>query len=568
MQGAHDTLVAHPEIVVFATLGLGFLLGRVTVRGIGLGTVTSTLLVGVIFGAVVGGDLQVAPVMRQTFFLLFLFSLGYKLGPQFVSGLRRTGLPQAVFALLMAAVGFATAIGISLVLGFNPGVAAGLASGALTQSAIIGVAQDAISGLPADGATVQAWSDLVPVAYAVTYIFGTLGAALYISLLAPRLLGIRDVAAASRDLESRLGFTEELADVTSAYPKVVRRAYELSRSFASTSVREFEAGVAASAVSGLYVARMRRGGGIIDPGPDDVLSAGDVIVVAGPPAVLIERQLVTTAVERADEELLDFPLEELSIVVTKKNVIGMTVADMRKHPRSRRIFLTRITRGGQPIPVRPDTVLRSGDELRVQGPFELLERVIPLIGQPERTDPKTDIVTIGLGIAVGALIGIPTLVVGDIPLSLTSSVGALLVGLLLGWRRSKRPTFGQIPPGAQWFFETVGLAMFVAIVGIDAGPGFIEGIRDYGAGLLLAGVVVTLVPLIVMTVLGRYMFRKTEPVIILGMLAGALTTTAAVGALREKARSSIPLLGFTIPYAVGNIVLTIGGAVVVAVIAA
>ncbi len=569
MQWVHDTLVSHPEIVVFATLGLGFLLGRVTVRGIGLGTVTSTLLIGVIFGALIGGDLQVAPVIRQTFFLLFLFSLGYKLGPQFVSGLRRSGLPQAVFAFLMAAVGFATTIVISLVLGFNPGVAAGLASGALTQSAIIGVAQDAISGLPIDAATVQTWSDLVPVAYAVTYIFGTLGAALYISLVAPRLLGITNLVATSRELESRLGFQEELADVTSAYPDVVRRAYELGSGFAPTTVREFESGATQTAGSAVFVARVRvrESGGISEPGPDDVLSAGDVVVVSGFPDAIIGQHLETVGREVADKELLDFPLEELDIVVTKKAVIGRTVADLRNDPRSRRIFLTRITRAGHQIPFTAETVLRAGDELRVQGPFELLERVIPLLGYPERTDPKTDIVTIGIGIAIGALIGIPTLVIGNVPLSLTSSVGALIVGLILGWRRSKRPTFGRIPPGAQWFFETVGLAMFVAIVGIDAGPGFIEGLRDYGAGLLLAGVVVTLVPLVVMTVVGRYVFRKTEPVVILGMLAGALTTTAAVGAVREKAHSSIPLLGFTIPYAVGNIVLTIGGAVVVAVIA-
>ncbi|WP_291054283.1 TrkA C-terminal domain-containing protein [Herbiconiux sp.] len=563
----HDVLVAHPEIVVFATLGLGFLLGRVSVRGIGLGTVTSTLLVGVVFGAVIGSDLQVAPVMKQTFFLLFLFSLGYKLGPQFFAGLRRSGLPQAGFALATAVVGFAVTIGVSVILGYNPGIAAGLAGGGLTQSAIIGVAQDAIAGLPVDGSTAQAWSDLVPVAYAVTYIFGTLGAALYISLLAPRLLGIRDLPAASRELEQRLGFHEEAPDVSSAYPLIARRAYRLGPDFAARTVRAFESEAAEIAGSHLYVARVRRSSGIVDPGPDDALAPGDEIVVAGTTPALIARQLENAGTEIADRELLDFPLEALDIVVTNKSAVGRTIAEMRNDPRSRRIFATRLLRAGRPIAVTGHTVLQAGDELRVQGPTDLLEQGIQAVGRAERTDPKTDIVTIGFGIALGALIGVPSLLVGDVPLSLTSSVGVLLVGLVLGWRRAKRPTFGRIPPGAQWFFETVGLAMFVAIVGIDSGPGFVEGLIDYGAGLFLAGVVVTLVPLLVMTVVGRFLMRKTEPVVILGMLAGSLTTTAAVGALRERARSSVPLLGFTIPYAVGNIVLTLGGALVVAVIA-
>lgn len=210
-----DTIVEHPEIAVFLALGIGFFVGRFTYRGIGLGAVTGTLLAGVVIGAVLGDDLQVDAVVKQIFFLVFLFSLGYKLGPQFVAGLKGSGLPQALFAVLLAVVGFGTTIAISLALGYNPGLAAGLAGGGLTQSSIIGVAQDSIAGLPVSAATAKAWSDLVPVAYAVTYIFGTVGAALYISLLAPRLLGVRDLPAAAHRLEQQLGVHDDNPDVTS-----------------------------------------------------------------------------------------------------------------------------------------------------------------------------------------------------------------------------------------------------------------------------------------------------------------------------------------------------------------
>ena len=562
-----SVLTEHPEIAVFLALGIGFFVGKFSYKGIGLGAVTGTLLGGVVIGAILGPDLNVDPVVKQIFFLLFLFSLGYKLGPQFVAGLKGSGLPQALFALLLAIVGFSTAIGISAALGYNPGLAAGLAGGGLTQSSIIGVAQDSIAGLPISKETAQTWSDLVPVAYAVTYIFGTVGAALYVSLLAPRFLGIKDLPAASKALETKLGVHDKNPDVTSAYQQVVRRAYRLHDDFAATTVSAFEAEAQRRSGVALFVARIRRGGAIIEPTLTDPVEPGDTVVVSGHQTGLIEDHLDTVADEVDDQALLDFPIEELTVVLTNRELDGQTVGQLRQDPRARRIFLRSITRGGQDVPFGTETTVHAGDELRAQGPLPLLEQGIKYVGFPERTDPKTDMITVALGITVGAIIGVPAITIGNVPLSLTTSVGALIVGLLLGWRRSKSPTFGHVPAGAQWFFETVGLTAFVAVVGINAGPGFVDGLRQYGLQLFLAGVAVTLVPLIVMTFVGRFAFRSTDPVLILGMLTGAQTTTAAVGTLQETAKSSIPLLGFTVPYAIGNIVLSIGGAVVVAVMA-
>jgi putative transport protein len=567
MSWIRDAFIAHPEIAVFLALGIGFFVGKFNYKGVGLGAVTGTLLAGVVIGAVLGDHLQVDPIVKQVFFLIFLFSLGYKLGPQFVAGLKGSGLPQALFALILAVVGFGTTIAISSVLGYNPGLAAGLAGGGLTQSSIIGVAQDSIAGLPVSTATARAWSDLVPVAYAVTYIFGTVGAALYVSLVAPRLLGIKDLPAAAKALEDKLGVHDVNPDVASAYQQVVQRAYRLDDSFESVTVGTFEQQSDARTGSRVFVARIRRGQDITTPGVADELHAGDVIVVAAHHAAVVEADLSTLASEVEDRALLDFPIEELSVVATSKEVVGKTVDDLRRDPRSRQIFLKSITRAGQVIPFSGDTAIHAGDELRAQGPLPLLEQGIEHVGFPERTDPKTDMVTVAVGITVGALIGVPSVTLGNVPLSLTTSVGALIVGLLLGWRRSKSPTFGHVPPGAQWFFETVGLTAFVAVVGINAGPGFVDGLRQYGLQLFLAGVVVTLVPLVVMTLIGRFFFRRTDPVLILGMLTGAQTTTAAVGSLQETAKSSVPLLGFTVPYAIGNIVLSVGGAVVVAVMA-
>lgn len=573
MQWLWQAFIDNPQIPIFLALGLGFWVGKFQIKGIGLGTVTGTLLVGVIIGAVAsvpgnGGDpsvIEVDDATKQVFFLLFLFALGYRVGPQFFAGLRSNG-PQVIFTLVLIAVGVVTTIVLAGVLGYNPGLAAGLSAGALTQSSIIGVAQDAISGLSEDQATLQQWSDLVSVGYAVTYIFGTIGAAIYCSSIAPRLLGIDDLAAAAAEEEERLGFADPQPDTASAYERITRRAYTVPHDAAGQTLAELESRLESAAGVRVHVDRVRSGGVVFDDRSDHALAAGDEVALASVGVDVFRAVEGDGYTEVADSRLLDFTIEEIDVVVTSDDIAGHTFAELGRRSEASGIFVTRLTRVGHELPLLPNTAVDNGDIIRLQGPRPLVEAIIPDIGYPERSTPQTDIVTVGLGITLGALIGLPTLVVGNVPLSLTSSVGAMLIGLVIGWRRSKSPTFGRIPSGAQWFFESVGLAAFVGIVGIDSGPGFVDGLSQYGLGLLGAGVVVTLAPLVVSTYLARYVF-KFDAVQTLGMLTGAQTTTAAIGAVREQARSSVPLLGFTVPYAVGNILLSIAGAIVVAVMA-
>lgn len=573
-----QALVRQPEIVVLLTIGLGAVLGRVHHRSIAVGAVTGTLLVGVAFGALVtapGADgapvhVAVGGPLKSLFFLLFLFALGFRLGPQFVAGLRGTGLPQAVFAVVLAVVGFAVTIGVALVLGYNPGLAAGLAAGGLTQSAIIGVAQGSIAGLPQAPETIAAWTDLVPVAYAVTYIFGTVGTAVFIANVAPRMLGIgRDLPAAAAALSRRLGVDEPNPDVVSAHMDVTRRAYRVwTLPPGVSTARQLEEHLEAADGSGhrVYVARVRAGGPPADAGPDTALHDGDTLALTARRMDLFAPHLTALADEVDDHELLDFPIEDLWVVVTSGKVAGETIGQLRNDPDSRRVYVRGLRRSGHDMPWSDSTRIHSGDELHVQGPLPLLEHSIAHTGYAERRTPEASLSTIGIGVAVGALVGVPAVTLGTIPVSLSTSVGALLAGLLIGWYRSRRPVFGRIPTATNWFLETAGLNFFIAVVGISAGPGFVSGLADYGLSLLLAGAAVTIVPLVVMTLLARYVFRF-DPVITLGVLCGARSATAAVGATREAARSAVPLLGYTVPYAVANIVLTVGGAVVVAALA-
>jgi putative transport protein len=170
---------------------------------------------------------------------------------------------------------------------------------------------------------------------------------------------------------------------------------------------------------------------------------------------------------------------------------------------------------------------------------------------------------VGLGIFLGGLVGLLTLVVGGLPLTLTASGGALIMGLVFGWLRAVHPTFGRIPEPAMWVFDTVGLTVFIGVVGLSAGPSFVSGLQKSGASLIVVGLVVAVLPHITAILFGRYVLRM-DPLILLGACAGAGTITAALRALQEESQSKVPALGYTVPYAVGNILLTAWGPVIVA----
>jgi putative transport protein len=232
----------------------------------------------------------------------------------------------------------------------------------------------------------------------------------------------------------------------------------------------------------------------------------------------------------------------------------------REHARG--VFLKKLTRGGVEMPFNFGTTIDRGDVLSIAGARHDVERAAASIGYLDRPTDKTDMTFMGFGIVVGALIGAITIHIAGVPLSLSTSGGALIAGLFCGWLRSVNRTFGRIPGPALWVFNNVGLNTFIAVVGISAGPGFVAGLKTNGLGLFFAGIVVTTLPFIVGLFAGKYIF-KFHPAINLGACAGARTTTAALGAIEEVAQSKVPALGYTVPYAVGNTLLTIWGVVIV-----
>lgn len=551
----------HPELLIFITVALGFLFGKLRYKAIALGAVTGCLVAGLLLGAQF--KVTIDGTVKNLFFTLFLFALGYKVGPQFFRGLRKDGLPQVANAVVVCVTGLLVSWGFAVMLGYGPGLSAGLLGGALTQSAVIGVAQDAIGNLPGlSAAQVKNEENLVAIGYAVTYPLGTILCAMLLANVLPKLYK-RDLAAESARLAKEMDAPGDNPDLAEGYYEVVLRAYEMDHSpLVGRTIDDFE-NQQKELGHRIYITRVRREGRILAHDQQTVLRSGDTVAVSALRGSLIDFDARThIGPETDDVELLGYQTESLHVVASEKAQLGRTVAELRRRPFMVGVYIDKIYRSGAEFPYRLNTKLERGDTVVLTGPKRLVDPAGKAIGKPVPTSFATDMLWVGLGVFLGGCVGIPALTVSGVPISLSTSGGALIMGLVFGWIRGKYPTYGNVPPGAQWFMDTLGLCLFVAVVGINAGPSFTSGLSTAGWGLLVWGAVATVIPLIVGFLVGHYIQRIRFP-ILMGVLAGGQTTTAAIGAINEQSRSQIPTLGYTIPYAVGNVLLTIWGAVIV-----
>jgi putative transport protein len=543
-----------PEIAFFITITLGYALGRLRIGSFTLGAVTGVLLAGVLVGQL---GIILPGSLKQVFFLLFLFSIGYRTGPQFFRGLKKDGLVQAALAAVFAFVGLGVAYAIARVLGYQAGTAAGLLAGSLTESATIGTAGDAINHLAAAKDVQARLANQIPVAFAV-YLVGVIVAAWFLAQVSPRILGV-DLAAECRAYEEQMAGGER-KDQPMTWRMFEVRTFRVAAdsTAAGRSLHDVERMIAGVR---LYVDRVRRGGQIERPAPDYVLAAEDVISVAGRHEILIEHASRFGA-EVIDKDLAQGVADVVDVVVTNKQIDGLPLIELADRPFARGIFLRGISRSGVLIPVMPATVIQRGDVLSIVGAPERTKVAIDAIGVADRVTDATDMVFVGLGIVIGAIVGIPALRFGALEIGISESVGVLLGGLVFGWLRSVRPVFGRIPGPTLWLFESLGLTGFVAVVGLSAGPDFVRGLQESGLSLVFAAVVVLLSAQFVTLIVGRFLFRM-HPGILLGVCAGAGTATPALAAVQEVAKSSVPTLGYGVSYAVGNVFLALWGTVIV-----
>lgn len=555
-------LIKYPELAVFLAISIGYLIGTAKFRGFGLGPVTGSLFAGILIGQF--AHVPVAGMAKSFLFLLFLFGIGYSVGPQFLQALKRDGMKPVLLAIVVCGTGLLTAIVVAKILGLDPGFAAGLLSGSLTESPAMGTATEAINALPLPEADRARFIAHVAVADAVCYVFGAVGVILFCSVVGPKLLGI-DLVAEALKLEKEYGISRTVVGVASAWHRFEIRAYRIAENapIAGMSILAAEAKFPQHR---LFVQRLRRDGTILEADLAMMIHPGDIVAVSGTRETLVTF-LGPRSEEIEDSELLDVPVSVADILLTSGELSGRSIEDLASESWTRSLYLRTLSRGGQDIPIAPGITVERGDILRVVGPELVVSAAGKRIGVVVAPATTTDFFVLGLAIFLGGLFGVlVAFPIGDMRISLSTSVGTLLAGLLVGHLRTRFPLFGRIPDAAVSLMTALGLAAFVAMTGLHAGPIFFSAIAEAGIGLLFGGMIVTITPMVVGLYFGRYILGM-NPILLLGGLAGAQTMTAGMAAVQDRSGSTVAVLGFTPAVPIGHILLTTWGTVIVGIIA-
>ncbi len=544
-----------PEIFLLLAIAIGTVLGRIRFKGFSLGTTACVLIAAVVLGQF--GHFVIPPLFKSIFFSLFVFTIGYRSGPEFFASLSLRTLTQVGVAFVVASTGFALVITFAFAFQLDPGTAAGLAAGSLTQSTVIGTASAALAQLDMPENVLQQEQANIAAGYAVTYILGYILTLLFVPLVAPRLMGI-DLGDEAKKLEATLsGGGKKAGNLT--YRKFNARAYRVEKA-AGQTVGAIEDRIGSRVV----IERIVRKGNAIEPQRSVVLEVGDDAVVAGPSAAIINAGTHIGPEIDGAEMLHDVTGEVLDVMVGAKGLHGRTIAEVaeRVGDDARGVFLRDLKRRGQEVPLTPETRIYLGDIMTLIGSIGDVERAAARVGQALRYSERTDVAYLTSGIAAGLLIGLVSFKSGSLSITLGGAGGALIIGLICGFLRTRQPTIGAFPPAAQQTLSDLGLGGFIASIGLVSGPAALTAIKAHGFLLLGMGVVVTLVPLVVATIVAHRVLRM-NPVIVCGALAGAMTVDAAITGACDIAESQTPVLGVAVPYAVGNVLLTILGPLIV-----
>ena len=553
-----------PALAVFLTIGVGFWLGKLKFKGIALGTVTAVLIVGVLVGQM---DIPVGGPLKTVSFLLFLFCIGYSVGPQFFRSLKGDGLKEVFFAVVVCTLILATSIGVAYLFGLNPGQAVGMMAGASTASPVVGAGEDTVNSLAGSPEVIKDMVDAIPVCYAMTYVFGTLGAVWLLGYVGPAMMGGLDkVKAMTHELEKTLSPVSPDSDPSSfnACRPIAFRAFLADGSWMSAphTVAELEAEFQKEGKR-LTVERIKRasdGEVVKDMASDTVINPGDTVVICGRREMIVaDHSCLGPEVPGVD--VLSFPVEDVDVTVARR-FKEVSVHRLMEEPWMEGVDIKKIVRNDVALNPLGGTMLRPGDVVELVGIKKYVDKAAKEIGYADPRTLSTDFVFIGLGILLGGLLGAVAFKVGAVSVSLGASGGALIMGLVMGWLRAKRPVAGAIPKASLWVFNNLGLNMYIAVIGIASGPSFISAFTEVGPKIFVAGLIVTLVPLFLSILIGHKLFRF-HPAVTLGCCAGARKTTAGLGAVQERLGSTVPALGYTITYAVSNTLLILYGIVLV-----
>ncbi len=543
-----EVMHQNPVLPLFLILGLGYVIGNFRIGSFSFGSVAGVLFAGIFFGHF---GLRMNPGAQAVGFALFIFSVGYQAGPRFFSAIKEDGLKYFTLSLVVTVSAVLITLLAARLLQAEPGVSAGLLAGGLTSSPTLAAAQDAVrSGtvaIPADMEGEEVVNNIAT-AYAITYIFGLTGLITILKYM-PRILGL-DIAEEAARLER-----EQQQNISPS--NITARCYQVKNpEFISMTLRD----IRQAYCERLPVFTVLRDGSKVELQPDDHLQQDDVIELIGP------RTVFTRGIQQIGPEIppewdIKQAQDTAQIVVTNKEVFGKNLGELNI-PYAFGVLVVHITRMGVQLPHSYELTLTKGDVLTVTGTASKIDLFGEYAGSIERDISATDMKTFAFGIAGGVLLGMLSISVGGVSVGLGSAGGLLASGLIIGYLRSIRPTFGRLPEAARWVLMEFGLLLFMAGVGLQAGGNIIETLGHSGPALIIAGIIITVVPIGVAYFFGSKVL-KLNPAILMGALTGAMTSGAALSVVTAEAKSAIPAIGYAGTYAFGNVLLMVAGPLVI-----
>jgi putative transport protein len=558
MKTVFDWFAANPYILLFFVVGAAVAVGKLTVKGYGLGMVAAAIVVGAglsAWASTYGTALKLDNFAKSLFYYLFMYGVGLRVGPSFINSLKGDGLKFTILAVLCSVVGLLSVVALARWWNLPDGAAGGILAGAMTMSAAIGSAEEAVrqgTFKLADGQTAESVSGMIALSYGLTYIWGTVGIILICKYL-PRWWGV-DAKAAAKKYEAEKGVPNVDDAGLTGYKPLSLRAYRLTNNeTAGQSVRQF-----LTKHPEYKIANVGRGDERLGAPDDLVLQKGDVIALGG----RLESMTANMGLigpEVPDSKVLNVPIDQAEILVTSKEMIGKELKDLRNTPLAGQIALHHIERGGVAIPMGLNTRLERFDVMFVGGAQASIDKAGEILGKIARPSTSTDLFTLAAGMILGFLIGAIEFPLAGSKVGLGNAGGLLVSGIIVSSVASRLRFFGSTPNAARNILEDLGLVVFIAIVGINAGAGLISQLTGAVAlKIFLAGFLVTTIPPFMVWAIG-YHWMKINPAVLMGGVAGARSHSGPAREAAKEIGSSVPWIGFPVGYAVSGVLLTVFG---------
>ena len=543
--------LTNPSVAIFLTLGLGYLVGRFHIKSFKLGATVGVLLVGLIIGQM--GKFQIAPVVKNLFFDLFIFTIGYEVGPVFIASFKKKGIKFIIQSVVFSVIAFVVSFALFKIFHVNFGEAGGIIAGSLTQSACIGTANSAIEALHISQAAKTAAMSQVAIAYALTYVFGTIGVLIFLKNIAPAIFHVNLREATKEYIETNHIKTDTKSVKISANIRVRAFRINAENRYIGKTILDFN-----NDNVGLNIEEIVRDGKTLTS-PSTVLANNDIILVIGSIKNFADFTDKKYNLSEVDANNYPLHLKKTTILLTKvynyntlENMLANGVIIESAYHDDKKIT--------------DYTLLSVGDHITVIGPQSYLTNIMKNIGYEKAAGTKTDVSFLSIGIFLGILLDAIVITIHKIPLTLGGGGGALFAGLYFGWLQEKHPNIGVIPPSTRWLLKSLGLNLFIGVVGLQAGSGFVTALKEMGWLVFVIGILVSILPHLFTLLFSKFIL-KMNIVDNIGSLCGSGTITAALNAVNAETDSTVFALSYTPTYALGNIFLTVMAPLIVALLA-